>query len=310
MGATLVWKDAVLKNIQEFGISQLDQNYPSRAANIIDGGQLGTGIQITRLDAATPLVFNPAVLVVTQTPAMWDNQQYAQKMLKSLIEVHATNVSGLDVTYTLETASTPVGWDSQEMKVPTRTTRSAVDPNFTWKEVTGNLIWNFMRKWIFDIQHPDTNASLMSATLGSGQTMPPFLMSSFSMSMMAIQFDPTMLPENVIDGFYYTCMFPTSTGEFGLERTWGTTKVMDRSIAFTGLVQHNDNTKWLAQEMASILQFHKVNYSKAIAGPGGDARSIQNNYSGAGVNNELNRVINHFKDKALLDPDITPAANG
>ena len=309
MGASAYWKDRLIDHVTELGTAELDENYPARVANIIDGGQLGTGIQITRLDAATPLVFNPAVLVVTQTPGMWDNQPYAQKMLKSLVEVHAKEVTGLDVSYTLNTATTPVGWDGQEMKVPTNTTRSAVDPSFTWTEVTGNLVWNFIRKWIFDIQHPDTNASLMSATLDSNETMPPFLMSSFSMSMMAIQFDPTMLPENIIDGFYYTCMFPTGTGEFGLQRSWGQTQTKDRSIQFTGLVQHNDNTKWLAQEMASILQFHKVNYNKAIAGPGGDAKTIQNNYSGAGVNNELNRVINHFVDKALLDPDVTATAN-
>ena len=305
MAATLVWKDATREHVTELGISELDERYPGRAANIIDGGQLGTGIQITRLDAATPLVFNPAVLVVTQTPAMWDPYPYAQKMLKSLVEVHAKGVTGLDVSYTLETATTPVGWDGQEMKVPTRTTRAAVDPSFTWQEVTGNLVWNFMRKWIFDIQHPDTNASLMSATLDANQTMPPFLMSSFSMSMMAIQFDPTMLPENIIDGMYYTCMFPTSTGDFGLERTHGTTKVMDRTIQFTALVQHNENTKWLAQEMATILQFHKVNYNKAIAGPGGSAQDIQSRYGGAGVNNELQHVLQYFKDKQLIDPDIS-----
>ena len=305
MAATLVWKDAVRSHVTELGVSELDQNYPGRAANIIDGGQLGTGIQITRLDAATPLVFNPAVLVVTQTPAMWDPYPYAQKMLKSLVEVHAKQVTGLDVSYTLETQTTPVGWDGQEMKVPTRTTRAGVDPSFTWQEVTGNLIWNFMRKWIFDIQHPDTNASLMSATLDANQTMPPFLMSSFCMSMMAIQFDPTMLPENIIDGFYYTCMFPTGTGDFGIERSHGTTKIMDRTIQFTALVQHNENTKWLAQEMATILQFHKVNYNKAIAGPGGSASDIQSRYGSAGVDNELKKIQQYFVDKQLIDPDIS-----
>lgn len=302
--ATLVWKDRIKEHVTELGVSELDERYPSRVANIVDGGQLGTGIQITRLDAATPLVFNPAVVVVTQTPAMWDPYPYAQKMLKSLVEVHAKSITNIDVSYTLETASTPVGWDGQEMKVPTRSTRAAVDPQFTWQEVTGNLVWNFIRKWIFDIQHPDTNASLMSATLDSNETMPPFMMSSFSMSMLAIQFDPTMLPENVIDGFYYTCMFPTGTGDFGLERSHGTTKVMDRTIPFTGLVQHNENTKWLAQEMASILQFHKVNYNKAIAGPGGSAQQIQDNIPNSGVNAEMERILKYFKNKQLIDPDM------
>ena len=294
--ATYRWNHATIQNVSDLGTHSVDESkFPSRVANIVDGGQLGTGIQITRLDAATPLVFNPAVLVVTQTPAMWNNNPRAQKMLKSLVEVHAKSVSGLDVTYQLETASTPVGWDGQEMKVPTRTTRQGVDPSFTWQEVTGNLVWNFMRKWIFDIQHPDTNASLMSAqgiaVEQGSNTMPPFLMSSFCMSMVAIQFDPTMRPENIIDGFYYTCMFPITTGEFGIERTWGTTQTKERSIQFTALVQHNDNTKWLAQEIASILGFHTVNYNKAIAGPGGEAEKIQSDFGWTGVGGE-NKVAN------------------
>ena len=306
--ATLVWKNAIkTHDVQDVGISELDQRYPGRAANLIEGGQLGTGIQITRLDAATPLVFNPAVVVVTQTPAMWDNFPYAQKMLKSLVEVHPKSISGIDVSYTLETASTPVGWDGQEMKVPTRSTRNAVDPSFTWQEVTGNLIWNFIRKWIFDIQHPDTNASLMSAVISDDNTiMPPFLMSSFCMSMLAIQFDMTMRPENIIDGFYYTCMFPTQTGDFGLERTHGTTKAMERTVQFTGLVQHNENTKWLAQEMATILQFHKVNYNKAIAGPGGDAQDLYNNNQ-SGVKLEMDKILHYFRDKALIDEEVARA---
>lgn len=322
--ATKVWSRAINKqadNIDQVGAVTFDNTkYPSQVANVIDGAQLGMGVQITRLDAATPLVFNPAVLVVTQTPSMWDNFPYAQKMLKSLVEQHAKSVSGIDVSYTLETATTPVGWDGQELKVPTRATRAAVDPSFTWQELTGNLVWNFIRKWIFDIQHPDTNASLMSAVIGDNSTgstngassniIKPWLMSSFSMSMLAIQFDPTMRPENVIDGFYYTCMFPTATGDFGLERTHGTTKAMERSVPFTGLVQHNDNTKWLAQEVATLLQFHKVNYNKAIAGPGISVQTIKSNFpnessNGDGVEKEINRIKKYFIAKQLLDPEIS-----
>ena len=79
---------------------------------------------------------------------------------------------------------------------------------------------------------------------------------------------------------------------------------MDRTIPFTGLVQHNENTKWLAQEMASILQFHKVNYNKAIAGPGGSAQQIQDNIPNSGVNAEMERILKYFKDKQLIDPDM------
>lgn len=302
--ASVIWQDSLIKHASDLGVSELDEKYPSYAANVIEGGQLGTGVQISRIDAATPLVFNPAVVLVTSTPSMWDNIPYAQRMLRSLVETHAKSVTGIEPNYTLETASVPVGWDGQELKVPTRTTRAAVDPVFTWGEVTGNVVWNMIRKWIFDIQHPDTNASLMSAILGDS-AVKPFVMSSFSMSVVVIQYDMTMRPENIIDCEYISCMFPTTTGDLGIERTHGTTKPMERSIPFTGLLQHNANTKWLGQELAELMQFHKVNYDKAIAGPGASASTLNNLIPTAGVNNEMKTVLNYFKDKQLIDPNVT-----
>lgn len=303
MGNVNAWSNSLIKHASDLGIAELSENYPSMAGNLIEGSQLGSGIQITRMDAATPLVFNPAVVLLTSAPTMWDNNPYAQRMLKSMVETSAKSITGIEPNYTLETAQTPVGWDGQELKVPTRTTRAPVDPVFTWGEVTGNLVWNMIRKWIWDIQHPDTNASLMSATIGDG-AMSPFVMSSFSMSIVVIQYDMTMRPENIIDAFYISNMFPTTTGDMGVERTHGTSKPMERSIPFTGLMQHNPNTKWLGQELATLHQFHKVNYDKAIAGPGVPASSMHGMMPTAGHNNEMSTILNYFKDRQLIDPVI------
>lgn len=301
MGNVSPWESSLIKHASDLGVSELDENYPSHAANIIEGGQLGNGIQLTRMDAATPLVFNPAVVLLTSAPTMWDTNPYAQRTLKSMVETTAKSITGIEPNYTLETAQTPVGWDGQELKVPTRSTRAPVDPVFTWTEVAGNLVWNMIRKWIWDIQHPDTNASHMSSTLGDEATR-PFVMSSFSMSIVVIQYDMTMRPENIIDGLYISNMFPTTTGDMGIERSHGTTKTMERSIPFTGILQHNPNTKWLAQELAVLHQFHKVDYNKAIAGPGVAASTLHGMMPDAGVNNEQNTIMNYFREKQLIDP--------
>lgn len=307
--ASLVWNNSTIKHAAELGISELSDNYPSQAANLIDGSQLGAGIQLSRIDAATPLVLNPAVIIVTSTPSMWDGLPYTQKMLKSMVETHAKSITGIEPSYTLETASTPVGWDGQELKVPTRTTRAAVDPVITWNEVTGNLCWNMIRKWIWDIQHPDTNASLMTSVIGGNNAaMPPFMMSSFSMSIAVIQYDMTMRPENIIDGLYISCMFPTTTGDLGIERTHGTSKPMERSIPFTGILQQNENTKWLAQELAQLHQFHKVNYNQAIAGPGAAASTLQSLVPNAGQQHEIENVMQYFKKNSLIDGGISTTA--
>lgn len=253
-------KQALYANITQMGVAGR-----TGVANMISGGQLGSGIRFTDLDAASPLVFNPAVIVVTHVPAMWKNYPKMQEMLKSLVETHAKSITGIDFGYQMETQDTPVGHDGQTQKVPTRSTRSQVSPSMTFQEVSGNLIWNLVRMWICDMQHPDTNASKLSAQMEGG-SIPPWLMSAYSMSMVAIQFDPTGLPERIIDGAFYTNMFPTDTTELGIQRSIGTSEIKERIIPFTGIVQHNENTRELAYQVAKMLNLHKINYDFSLPG--------------------------------------------
>lgn len=233
-----------------------------KAANMINGSQLGVGLRPATLDAATPLVFPPAVLVVLQTPSMYKDNPEISQALKSLIESHAKSVTGIDFGYTLETQEQPVGHDGQFMQVPTKSKRSAVSPSFVFSEVTGNLVWNIFRQWLFDIQDPDTNASMSRFEVPD-----TFMSSAYSMTMMAIQFDPTMRPENIIDAAFYSNMFPTDPGgQLGLERQPTQSNVKERTVQFTGHVQHNYTTRELGIKIATELQLAKVNYNKVQPG--------------------------------------------
>jgi hypothetical protein len=227
------------------------------AANIADGATLGVGLHSASLDAATPLIFTPTQFIVLHTPSMYKNTPEVGTMIKALIETHATAVSGVDVTYSLETAETPVGHDGQQMQVPTQTKREAVTPSFTFTEVTGNLVWNLFVQWMTDIQDPDTNASMARMEDDDIQ----FMSSAYSMSMVGIQFDPSGMAKNIIDAAFYTNMFPTDPGgSLGMERNIATSKTMERAVNFTGHVQHNKTTLALGKEVASIMQDAKVRY--------------------------------------------------
>lgn len=270
----------ILSNVAELGISA-----NSKAANLINGAQLGVGLNASTLDAATPQVFTPAVILVMQLPTMYDKKPQLGRMIKAAIESHAKTVSGLDFSYTLDVSPTPVGHDGQNLDVPTKTKRSQTNPSFTFQEVTGNLIWNLFRQWMWDIQHPDTNASF--ASLGTEVTS--YTMSAYSMSMMAIQFDATMRPENILDAVFYTNMFPTTTGELGIERQIATTKVVDRTIPFSALVQHNDYVRKVAVDMATKLQLQKVNYNWSRTG----TSTVQSSISDSGLQKQANEAISN-----------------
>ena len=238
-------------------------------ANLARSGQLGTGIRFTKLDGATPAVFNPVVGVVLQVPSMWDRWPRLQEMLRAIMETHAKSITGIDFGYKLETQETIVGHDSQSMMVPTRTTRGSVSPSATFAEYPGLPIYNLFRTWMFNIQHPDTNMSILPAQISDTAEIPAWFMTAYSMSMLFIQYDPSGLPDRIYDAMIICNMFPTDIGDIGFERTIGTTQLKERSVSFSGLVQHNENTRELGYRVAELLQLHKINYNFALPGVAG-----------------------------------------
>lgn len=258
--------DAVLTKIDSIGVSPTQM-----VANLARSGQLGTGIRMTKLDGATPAVFNPAVIVVLTVPSMWDKWPKMQEMLRAIVETHASSWTGLDFGYEVETQDTPVGHDGQSMQFPSRTKRSSVSPSMTVIEYTGMPIYHLFRTWMFDMQHPDTNASILPANLSDRSDIPAWYMSAYTMSIAAIQYDPTGLPDRIYDCAIYTNMFPMNIGEIGIQRTINTTEKKERTIQFSGLVQHNENTREFGVQLAELLQLHKINYNFALPGLAGVA---------------------------------------
>lgn len=183
----------------------IEANFP-HMADVVKGATLGVGVRTINIDAATPLVMPPIQLVVLAVPRMYSKMPDRIKLLKALIETHPTSVTGIDFGYTIETADSPIGHDSQTHKVPLRNKRSEVSPSFTYQELTGNIVWRFFNQWGWDMLSPDGNASF--AHLPEEDSL-PFVSSSYSMVMAAIQFDPSGIAKNIIDGAFYANMFPT-----------------------------------------------------------------------------------------------------
>jgi len=225
------------------------------------GLQLGIGLNAPALDVATPAVFTPAVAVVMSVPAMYAGANNIMgKLIKNLVESHAKSITGVDVEYTLNNESgSIVGHDSQNMSVPTKTVRTQQSPAMTMQELSGNIVYEVFTKWMWDISHPDTYASMAGSTFPGAWTM-----SSYSMSMLVIQFDPTMRPDRIITAAFISNMFPTSIGSLGLERSLGQVKVPERSISFApAIIQHNNYIREMAVKVARELQLHAHNYNYA-----------------------------------------------
>jgi len=245
----------------QIGAAPTDPNVPV-ITQAIGNGQLGIGIKAPALDVATPLVFPPAIVVVLQVPAMYDWEGHQTAMaaaIKDMFESHAKQVTGIDIQYQIDQQGDLTLHDGQQFQAPGKTKRQAVSPSFTFTEVTGNLYWNIIKKWITDINNPDTYSIGANVHVSGGWTM-----SAYSMTIAVIQPDITGRPERIIDCSIICNMFPQDTGAMGVERTIGQIKAAgDRSITFTGIQQHNSYTKQLGKLIMQKLSMHQLDFDWA-----------------------------------------------
>ena len=254
-------------------------------ANLGAGAQLGVGPHLVELDAATPLALHPIVPVVVHVPTMFENIPYATDTLKALIERHAQTITGIDLEYTLESAQSPLGHDGQQINMPTHSRRTQINPSFTWREATGNLVWNFHKLWIEMIRHPDTQASQLGA-LAAGDISPQ-LLSSFTMDILFIQYDSTHVAAQIIDGFFVTSMYPQGTGPSAYQRTVAEVQIPERNITYNGIIQHSNSTVQIAKRVAELLNMHSVNYDEAQP----VADSIPGNLANLGIQAEIAELV-------------------
>ena len=280
-----VLQGALLNNVANIS------NNPSATINDLEkGGQLGIGPRLPKIDGATPLVFAPAVPIITHIPTMFDAVPQMKGILKSLVERHSKTITGVDFGYEMDEGSAYTLADGQEAKIPTKNKRTQISPNMTFAEIQGNLVWNFFRQWMNMISSPDTHFSSLASMTNSAD-LDPFVYSYFSMDMLLISFDPTMLPKNIIDAVFITTMWPKTTGQLGLKREIGSSESPERSIDFSGIVQHNSSVFKAAVAIAENLQLHKANFQYAEP----VARAIESNAQGLGVSKEIQEIMSTFK---------------
>ncbi len=262
----------------------------SSVANVIDGAQYGFGNHLPNIDAATPLIMRPIVPIIVHAPTMFQNVPNMSDVLKALVERHATRIENIDPQYTIETSTVPSGNDGQELNMPTNARRAQLSPTMTFPELTGNLVWNFFRQWLRMIKDPDTQASSLAGIVPSGSAISQQVMSSFTMDMLFIQYDNTLRPENIIDAYFISQMWPYDIGPAGFTKQLGVSERPDRTISFYGVLQHNRNTRAVGQQIAEVLQLHLINYDYATP----VALDIESAIQDEGLQYEVSQLSNTF----------------
>lgn len=271
-------------------VANISNNPAATINNIMKGAQLGIGPHLPKIDGSTPLVMAPVVPIITHMPTMFNKIPQMKEILKALVERHTKTISGIDFGYEMDEASAYTLADGQEAKIPTKNKRTQISPNMTFAEIQGNLVWNFFRQWMHMISSPDTHFSSMAAVTNDA-TLDPFVYSYFCMDMLLIQFDPTMLPKNIIDAAFITTMYPKTTGQIGFNKEVTTVTSPERSVDFTGILQHNSAVYKSAVAIAETLSLHKGNWNFATP----VATEIEPNANGLGIAGEIKEVMQQFK---------------
>lgn len=270
-------------------VENISSNPNATIGNVLSGGQLGLGPRLANIDAATPLVFPPTVAVVTHIPTMMKRVPYMPELLKAIIEQHAKTIDGVDFGYTLEEVDGYILNDGQTVKAPSVAKRTEIAPSITFPEYIGNPIWNMFKTWITMMVQPDTGYSKLSSMLATDD-IDPMVFSAFSMDIILIQFDITMLPKNIIDAAFVTTMYPKVTGNLGLKREIGVSQTPERNIEFSGIVQHNTNTFRAGQIIAEMLGLHRANFDVSIP----VATQVESEIEDFGLYNEIEEVVSTF----------------
>lgn len=283
----------MVKSINSFlqNAGRLQTNPNSPVANVPEGMQLGIGPHLKQLDVATPLVMSGTFPFVLTSPTMFSMSpqlSHFDSFLKALIERGAKSISGIDFEKSIDAQQVPIGHDGQMLNVPTQARRSQVNPQFTFNELNGNVIWNYFGTYLDLIRDPDTQASMIG--LLEGGQVSPLVMSSFTFDTLWIQYDSTHHHENILDAFIITAMWPDRTGMAGYERNIGDSKLVERTIPFHGILQHNDETRRVGRNIAQLLQIHRADYKRAVP----VAESIAENLSDMGIQKEVSDIVNNF----------------
>lgn len=237
------------------------------------GGQYGVGPIFSTLSASSPMVFPRSVIVVTETPRMYNNNLAFAYFLKTMMETLARQVSGIDLSLQLDTHGVEMGRDGQQIEMPTKTKRQQVSPQFTYTEYIGNPIWNAHYKWMTDIQDPDTDAIGLKNYIDRGEQ---FDFRLFGLTMFVMQPDMTFQTSRLLNSWIITNVWPKTFGDFGAKVEMTGTQVMERSVNYSGYIIHNNDTIAVGQRLWNSMNLETVNFRKLATGLGDVNKQIQN----------------------------------
>lgn len=176
------------------------------------GGQMGISPQLNQIISNQPYISRPLIPLLIEAPLGFNdlpNPQYWLEALRSLVELRAIKITGLDSTLEVTVEDTaPVGGAGEMHQDFTNVTRARSNPQFSWIEVYGLAIKSFLEGWVSNLMM-DANSKIANvSTLLDVNARPNAMLADYyGMSMAFIEPDPTHT--HVMRSYLCTNMMPS-----------------------------------------------------------------------------------------------------
>jgi len=197
-----------------------------------------------------------AVLIAAPSAmAYLPNSEEYIATLKNLIEVMATDISGLTSTQTHEFSEATVGNAGEKFSSVVNAARAVSAPSFTWPEKYGEAITRFWtevnRQLLMD---PDLGyPGVVTEPLYLKEENPPAIVAE-RQAFTVLFYEPSPDLQHITKAWLCTNMMGKSSGELTGKRTIASAgETKDVSIEFTALTMIGSAVNTMAQEHLSSL---------------------------------------------------------
>ena len=177
--------------------------------------------------------------------------------LKSLVELHAKTIEGLQSTLTVDFVENAVGGAGEMQEDISNVTRARSTPTFTWTEKYGKPINAFLTGWITNLMM-DPITKVPNIMTRSGDKPTDILPDYTGCTVLFIEPDPTHT--RVVHSWLCTNMHPKTAGEVvGSRDLTAGGESIDYSVEFTSLTQEGLGVDLLAQRYMDEMNMSAVN---------------------------------------------------
>lgn len=228
--------------------------------DLAHGGQMGFAPDLTEWVSNQAYVRRNIIAVLVEAPRgfqLLPNPEQYVGTLRSLVELHAMSIEGLNLGLEVEITSTPVGGGGQNQHDFTNVKETESNVTFRFNEKHGMPIGLFHKSWITMLMM-DPNTKYPGIISLTGQRPTDLLPDFYSATMCFFEPDPTH--SKVVKSWLVTNMFPQSTGEInGRRDVTAALEPVSYDIVYGGLAQTGLGVDAFAQRILDSMSLTGAN---------------------------------------------------